>query len=668
MMIGTLGYSFLVVGVVCSSLIVLLNLWALLKRKRAFLLEIRVLSAVGTLAVCAAFGLAIFLLVTGRFEYEMVYENTSRQMDMLQKATAVWGNKNGSLLFWSFLLSICVSLTVFEKWEGKKEAYFHGVVLLLQLFNLFFVALVAFETNPFARLWQLANGEVVASVFTPAGASPFTPADGLGLNPLLKHVGMIIHPPLLYLGFILYFVPFAFAIVSLWRRDYSIAWLRYSRTWLVLAWVFLTAGILLGCWWAYDILGWGGYWSWDPVEIAGLMPWLSGLGLLHCLHTYQSSTRVRRWCYGLMMGTVLLIIFGIYLSRTGVVASVHAYSQSNMGTAFMGFFLFLLLISLSSLAAHWKDLQPRGQRPAFLTPEGLTCILLLCLTLLVCVCLVGVTLPLTSQALTGQRIEPSTLYYEWSFAPPALIILLSIALGYLPRKKSLCIVSILSAIALTIITGIVFAQMNASAFVGFSAVYFALVALLLSIFYHPEVAPSKKEKNKGFSNTIGILLHLAFALLALGIVGSQLDESQVVSLQNGQSTTLGNWQVTKTTTKIEESANKQILYAEEYVFLADGKEKVILQPLILWYEDTHSTVSSPAIHSTLLSDTYAAIIAWDGNENGKTTVLLSTFPFMQWLWLGGSLLILCTLCFHFSKRILREEELQQDEQNEKKSA
>lgn len=648
-MIANIGYLLLVVGVVCSALAALVSAYALFKKSRSFQLEVRALSAVGTLAVCAAFGLAIFLLVSGKFDYEIVYENTSRQMDVLQKVTAVWGNKSGSLLFWSFLLSLCVSITAFGKWQGKKEPYFHGVMLLLQLFNLFFVALITFQTNPFARLWQLTNGSVAAAVFAPAGALPLVPSNGQGLNPLLKHAGMVIHPPLLYLGFILFFVPFAFAIVSLWRRDYSFTWLGSTRTWIVLAWVFLTAGILLGCWWAYDILGWGGYWSWDPVEIAGLMPWLSGLGLLHCLNTYRSSEQVRRWSYGLIAGTVLLIIFGIYLSRTGVVTSVHAYSQSSIGPAFMGFFLFLLVISIGSLAVRWKELRPASQRPAFLTPAGLTSTLALCLTLLVLVCLLGVTLPLTSQALTGQRTEPSALYYEWSFGPPLLVILTSTALGYLPDKKKLRTASVLIALVLVIITGVLFGKMNFSALIGLLAVFFLIAALVLTALDRFSHVRSVEKKKRHSPKMADIVLHLGFALLALGVVGSRsLAESTVVSLSVGQNAVLSSRQVTKTSAQVEESVNQQVLYAEEYEFHPAGKRYIVLQPHILWYEDTRSTVSAPDIHSNFLSDTYAAILEWDGTSNGSTTVLLAQFPLMVWLWVGGVLLMLGTLRLHFS--------------------
>ena len=658
-MIATVGYIMLVLGVVCSAFAALLSLLGILKKGSSYFTETRVLSAIGTAAICIAFILVEVLLVNSRFDYEVVYDTTSLQMNLLQKLTAVWSNKSGSLLFWSLLFSLCVFFTAFGKWKGKKESYFPGVMLILHLCNLFFAAIVVFQVDPFARLWQMVDGSVAAAVFAPQGAASYVPLNGEGLNPLLKHLGMVIHPPLLYLGFIFFFIPFAFALVSLWRKDYSSTWIESTRTWLVLAWVFLTAGILLGCWWAYEILGWGGYWGWDPVEIAGLMPWLSGLGLLHCLRTYRSSARVRRWAYTLMVATVLLIIFGIYLSRTGAVSSVHAYSQSSIGPAFMGFFIFLLLLSIGTLVIRWKELRPKTGSPAYLSPEGLTCTLALCVTLLVLICLIGVTLPLTTRAFVGQSVEPSQLYYEWSFSPLLIVIFISMALGYLPAKKNLRTVSILSGLVLAVLTSVLFKKVTFFGLIGLWLVFFTISALIVTAVYRFRQSNPKKNLKRKSTMWAGILLHLGFAFLALGVVGSRsFSDAATVSLLTGQSTALGSWQITKTAAGVEVTADEQVLYAEEYVFQKDGGREVTLQPHILWYSDTGSTVSAPAIRSNLASDTYTAILEWDGFSNGTTTVLLSHYPLMAWMWIGGVLLMLGTLWLHFSTPFLKEDEEQ----------
>ncbi len=636
-MIANIGYILLVLGVVCSALAAVLCLLAMWKEKFSFPHEVKLLSAITTVAISAAFVLALFLLVSGQFNYEMVYDKTSTHMNTIQKITAVWGNKSGSLLFWSFLLSICVSITAFGKWQGEKEPYFQGVMLLLSLFNLFFVALITFRTNPFTRLWQMPAGNVAASVFAPSGAAVFNPGEGLGLNPLLKHTAMVIHPPLLYLGFILFFIPFAFALVSLWRRDYSFTWLQNTRGWITLAWVFLSAGILLGCWWAYDILGWGGYWSWDPVEVAGLMPWISALGLLHSMDTYQTSPHMRRWAYRQIIATMLLIIFGIYLSRTGAVASVHAYSQSSIGPPFMGFFIFLLAVSVGSLVIRKKDLTPSEEPPAFRSRIGLARVLAICTSLLVVICLAGVTLPIISRAISGTATEPAQIFYEWNFAPVLMVIFVITALGFMPRRKGSLTICILAALVLTILTGLLYGKMTFSAFLGLGVVFFMMAAVIYAaVVQVKQRADAGKDGSFSSARWASLVLHFGFALLALGVVGSRSLESTVTArLQTGQSTILGDTHVLKIGTGVAASQEAQVLYGEEYRFLAAGGKEVLLQPHILWYEDTGSTISSPAIHSTFKGDTYAAILEWDGRADGETTVLISYYPMMSWLWIGG---------------------------------
>ncbi len=644
-MIANIGYLLLLVGVVSSALAALICLQAMLRKKPAAISETRLLTALATLAISAAFLLVISVLVAGRFNFEIVFDNTSRQMNLLQRVTAVWGNKSGSLLFWSFLLTISITIIAFGKWKSEKEPYFNGVLFLLQVFNLFFVALITFRANPFSRLWQLPTGNVVASVFAPPASSVYTPLDGQGLNPLLKHLGMVIHPPLLYLGFIFFFIPYAYALVSLWRRDYSYTWLKHSRVWITLAWIFLGAGILLGCWWAYDILGWGGYWGWDPVEVAGLMPWLSALGLLHSLEVFTVSQRARRWAYWQIILTVILIIFGIYLSRTGVVSSVHAYSTSSIGIPFMFFFIALLVVSLVSLLMRGKDLQPDEQPKRMLSRPGLSRILSLCLTALVVISLVGVTLPLTTGLFYDEPRQASQALYEWNFAPFLLVILVITALGFIPRGKKSMIVSIVIAALCTLGIWILIGSMTLPAFLGFGAVFFLIAALLLSVV-------DRLKRGKGGSRTApsywaSILLHLGFALLALGVIGSRnLAETNILSLEHGQSVQLGEWTITKQAEEVSAATDEQVLYMEEYQFSQDD-QATPLYPRILWYEDTGSTVSSPAIHSALDEDIYAAILEWDGVEQGDTIVLLSYFPLMIWLWIGGVLMLLGAFLYLF---------------------
>ncbi|HSQ39919.1 MAG TPA: cytochrome c biogenesis protein CcsA, partial [Anaerolineales bacterium] len=222
----------------------------------------------------------ITLLVSGDYQVQFVYEVTSNSMPAYLKVTAWWGGQAGSLLFWSWLMSAFASAVTLRKWDRDQELL-PWVIVVTGVTLAFFLALNIFFENPFARLYQTFNGNIAAYTFAPANSTPIIPTDGRGLNPLLRHPGMIIHPPMLYLGFVAFVIPFAFAIAALVTGRTDDRWIRLTRRWTLWAWLFLSFGLVLGGRWAYDVLGWGGYWGWDPVEISAFMPWLTGTAFLH---------------------------------------------------------------------------------------------------------------------------------------------------------------------------------------------------------------------------------------------------------------------------------------------------------------------------------------------------------------------------------------------------
>ena len=278
----------------------------------------------------------IYLLVTNHYEVAYVANVTSNSMPYYLKITALWGGQAGSLVFWSWLLSAFASAVTLRKWDRDRE--FLPWVIIVSLVTLaFFLSLNLFIENPFERLWQTSAGGVITAMFRPAGAVPYFPADGSGLNPLLRHPGMIIHPPMLYLGFVSFVIPYAFAIAALVTGRTDDRWIRLTRRWTLVAWLFLSLGLILGGRWAYDVLGWGGYWGWDPVEIAAFMPWLTGTAFLHSVMIQEKRGMLKHWNMILVILTYDLVIFGTFLTRSGVLSSVHAFAQSAIGPVFFGF-------------------------------------------------------------------------------------------------------------------------------------------------------------------------------------------------------------------------------------------------------------------------------------------------------------------------------------------
>src|SRR3990172_217940 len=287
----------------------------------------------------------VYSLVNLDFNLEYVASVTSRSMPLYLRATALWGGQAGSLLFWAWLMSAFASAAMLRDW-GRDRDLQPWVIIVCLATLAFFLSLILFFENPFVRLWQGLSGTVLTALWQPGGAQAYIPFDGNGLNPLLRHPGMIIHPPILYLGFVSFVIPFAFAIAALVTGRSDDRWIRVTRRWTLVAWLFLSLGLLLGSRWAYDVLGWGGYWGWDPVEIAAFMPWLTGTAFLHSVMIQEKRGLFKHWNLLLIILTYDLVIFGTFLTRSGVLSSVHAFAQSAIGPMFFIFIAITLAISL----------------------------------------------------------------------------------------------------------------------------------------------------------------------------------------------------------------------------------------------------------------------------------------------------------------------------------
>src|SRR5450432_121122 len=272
--------------------------------------------------VTLASGILVYSLMSGDFRFAYVAEHSNRSMPMLYKFASWWGGQEGSLLFWSFLLSTYASVVVFTN-RRKHRDMMPWVVGVLTTIQTFFLVLNNFVANPFQ---MLATDKLIVAV-----------PDGNGLSPLLQYPAMAIHPPMLYLGYVGFAVPFAFAIGSLITKQPGDAWIHTTRRWTLVTWLFQSTGVMLGAAWAYHVLGWGGYWGWDPVENASLLPWLSGTAFLHSVMMQEKKGMMKVWNIVLISATFLLCIFGTSLTRTGLVSSVHAFAQGPLGRYFISF-------------------------------------------------------------------------------------------------------------------------------------------------------------------------------------------------------------------------------------------------------------------------------------------------------------------------------------------
>jgi cytochrome c-type biogenesis protein CcmF len=476
----------------------------------------------------------IYLLINNHFEVSFVYEVTSREMPTYLKITAWWGGQAGSLVFWSWLMSAFASLVTLRKWSRDRE-FLPWVIVVTSITTAFFLGLVVFYENPFARYWQV-GGQVITSMFAPAGAVAFFPADGRGLNPLLRHPGMIIHPPMLYLGFVSFVIPYAFAMAALITGRSDDRWIRLTRRWTLWAWLFLSFGLVLGSRWAYDVLGWGGFWGWDPVEIAALMPWLTGTAFLHSVMIQEKRGLLKHWNMILVILTYALVIFGTFLTRSGVLSSVHAFAQSAIGPAFFAFIGATFITSIALLIYRWPELRGETEMKSMLSREALFLLNNLLFISVLVVCFWGVVFPLISELFTGQKVTVGPPFYNRATAPlfATLMLLMGVAplsawghstwrtLGRALWKAAL--------LALVITVALFFTYTrNGLALVGFFLVAFVLLVTFQEFWRGTQAR--RRAQHENFAVALwtligrnrrrygGYIIHVSMMLMAIGIVG-----------------------------------------------------------------------------------------------------------------------------------------------------
>ncbi len=342
-------------------------------------------------------------LVSHDFNIEYVAAYTSRNLPDGYIFSAFWAGQKGSLLFWAVVLSLfaAVAQLITPRRYAPLMPYVAGVTSAV---TAFFVCTMLFAANPFERL-------------------PFTPADGRGLNPQLQNPGMMIHPPMLYLGYISITIPFAFAIAALLTRGLDTGWIHAIRKWTLVSWLFLSVGITLGMWWAYVELGWGGYWAWDPVENASLLPWLTMTAFLHSVMIQEKRGMLKRWNVGLIIGTFLLSIFGTFITRSGVIASVHSFTQSNVGYFFLGFLVVAGVLSYTLLHTRWPLLKAEVQLESVLSREAAFLFNNLLLVGIAFSVLWGTLFPILSELVRGSKITVGPPFFNRVNVPLGLLLL-----------------------------------------------------------------------------------------------------------------------------------------------------------------------------------------------------------------------------------------------------
>jgi len=597
----------------------------------------------GVLAVTALTFLAIALLVyafwTHDFQIEYVAQNSNRAMPRYLLLTSLWGGQAGSLLFWSGLLSLYSAAVVLVN-RGRHRDLMPYAIAVLAGTQAFFLLLVTVVNSPFTRL-------------------PFVPADGIGMNPLLRHPAMALHPPNLYLGFTGLTVPFAFAMAALASRQLDARWIQLTRRWTLIAWLFLSMGILLGGRWAYDVLGWGGYWGWDPVENSSLMPWLTATAFIHSVMVQERKGMLKVWNMVLIILTYGLMLFGTFITRSGIVQSVHAFAQSDIGPFFLGFISLTFLGSVALLFDRLGDLKSRQEMTSLVSREAF---FLLQNLLFVCAAFVvfwGTIFPMISEIVTGDKITVGPPFFNTVAGPifGAIVLVMGVIpligwSGATPARLARNLIPGLVVTALGLVALMVMGIRLPIALAGFGLVIFSGFTTL-SEFVRGALARHRSTGEnylRALVNLIarnrrrygGYLVHAAIVLMALGIVGSSVYKlEETATLRRGESMQVGPYTLTYQGLTQVVQGDKQSTRAS-LIATENGNPIGVLTPIRDFYPVAQQPMTIPYVRTTAKEDLYIILNTWD--EGGEVaTFKVTVNPLTVWIWFGGLLFVAATL-------------------------
>jgi len=592
------------------------------------------------------------LLINNAFEYPIVFNSVEKSMPWIQKLSGLWSGQSSSLLFWSFILS-GVILLISGITKKKVNGQFSIIVSMILGFALiFFLTPVLILSNPFEKLWQLVDKSTLTAVFAPIGAGLIVPMDGIGMNPSLRHIAMLLHPPFLYLGLVGFFVPYAVSLAALIKGEKQTKWVGLLMPVTLAAWIFLTLGMVLGSWWAYTILGWGGYWGWDAVEIAGLLPWLLSFGLIHSLRMQLSGKDYLCWIVVFSGLIFMSILSGILITRSGILESVHSYSAGIMGPVLSIFIFINFLFFLVFIIKRFPMLQV-NEMPVRLTfSDQLIHIFNYLILVLVLLFFIGQTFPLTSELITGTQISWTAEQYEYYSSP--ILFLLLVVTAFCPlsdlyekHKKEFWRDLKFSIAASLFVTLLLIAsrKVSFSNVLGFLVVIFLIITWLDPLFSQflnqpAQTADSSQKKNRflGFGS---IVIHIGLGLMSLGIMGQEaLSETYEIKM-------FDEGQVDVSGIHISIQDSEQIISPENtsfskvsFLISEEWKSDFILTPDLEYYPKMEMLYARPAISSNLGRDIQIILNNWKDGNDGMFGVHLTITPLMIWIWVGGLLMTL----------------------------
>jgi cytochrome c-type biogenesis protein CcmF len=598
-------------------------------------------------AVTGAAVALVYAAFTNDYSLSYILHHTNRALPTAYKFSALWSGQEGSLLLWSWLLATYgFVLRIRHKVDVRLSAFASTILASVQVF---FLLLLNFAAPPFA--------------LEPGPLSP----DGFGLNPLLQYPEMVIHPPMLYLGYVGFTVPFAFALGALMMRYPGEKWIAITRRWTMVTWMFLTCGIFLGAHWAYSVLGWGGYWGWDPVENASLMPWLTGTAFLHSVMMQEKRGMMKSWNVWLIFTTFLLTLLGTLLTRAGLVSSVHAFAQSSIGNWFVGFMAIMLAVCLYTYFRNRDHLKTENHLESVVSREASflfnnMILLVACITVLV-----GTLFPVLSEYVQGTKTTMGAPYYNRVNIPIGLFLLFLTGVGPLLAWRSTTLRTIRRNFILPgwafvlalcgLMAGGIRPWADGDAWLSttFSLIAFSLAAAVITAISTEFLRGANVVRTQTGQNLLlsgvtlmrrntrrygGWLVHFGIVVMFIGIAGGAFNQSREAEVGFGDSISVGPYKLICQSYTQDSNANYDTDFALLDVY-KNGKKLTQMAPEKRFYHASQTSSTMVALHSTAQADLY---VIFEGRNPDTNRPIIKVFlnPLIAWIWIGVIIVVLGT--------------------------
>ncbi len=613
--------------------------WESLKRSAALLL-------VGSVVSMAALEIG---LLTEDFSIAYIANNYASGTPLIFTIASAWAALEGSIVLWGLVIAVLTYLVWRKVEKDRDDLLGVGALSIIGMVGLFFFGLMLTVSNPFEVCTNAANIGCLDSSPLPWAALD-VPAAGRGTNPLLQnHIMMAIHPPLLYVGYVGLTIPFGFAMASLLNARSGAEWLERTRRWTLISWAFLTAGIVIGGWWSYEVLGWGGYWAWDPVENASFIPWLLATAFIHSSIVQARRGVLQSWNYVLVIGTFASTILGTFLTRSGVIASIHAFSQSPIGPAIFGFLIVVVVGSLAVFGTRVHLVASTPRLDSLVSREGVFLFNNLLLSVFAFVVLAGTLFPLLVEAFQGATVSVGPPFFDRWAIPLSFALLLAMGIGPVTpyRVADPGVVWNRIKTPLTVALGVGAATVIFVSRIGYVVLVPTLGTFVVAVIVRhlwdlsvkraaktetsiPAAAAALLVREPGYWG--GQVSHIGVAVLAVGIaISANLVIKDELVLPLGQTVPFAGFELTYESPFVRNEPTRRVIGARVEIS-RDGKFLEVLEPRINEYVGTLQGIQTPAVRTTLAGDLYLSPTILDAES---VSLNVWRYPLQWMVWAGG---------------------------------